>query len=363
MIPSPSWKLLIRTMLPGQCAICQLLTSSLLLLPLLLNLAQGQNSDVRSLIDSGQNALDAGDFVHAARSFEAARQLSPENLEVTRGLLLAYLQSGMLADAENVGVSAVARWPRDAQLQHWTGLVYFKKGRTPKALELLQRAENLDGSRYDIHFDVALALLAENQYSAAAHELETAVRLNRKEALAHVLLGRTYQNTNRTVQAIEQFSTALRLDPNIPLGHYHLAFAYASLGRNQEAIAEYQKELVRSPDNPSVLYQLGHCLIDAGEYASAATNLKRAVQIDPQNLDASYDLGKVLLLQGDADAAVPALRRAVELKPTDPSRHYQLARALEKTGRKEEAQQEFRAFSELKRTQPETGGMAAGPIR
>ena len=57
------------------------------------------------------------------------------------------------------------------------------------------------------------------------------------------LLGRAYQNTNRTVQAIEQFQTALHIDPDTPLGHYHLGFAYASLGRNQEAIAEYRKEL------------------------------------------------------------------------------------------------------------------------
>ena len=63
--------------------------------------------------------------------------------------------------------------------------------------------------------------------------------------LAHISLGRAYQNSNRTVQAVEQFQTALRLDPNIPLGHYHLGFSYASLGRNQEAITEYEKEARR----------------------------------------------------------------------------------------------------------------------
>src|SRR5260370_36919577 len=97
--------------------------------------------------------------------------------------------------------------------------------------------------------------------------------------MAHVLLGRCYQNTNRTVQAIEQFQTALRLDPDIPLGHYHLGFAYASLGRNVEAIAEYEKELQHSPSNPAVIYLLGHRQWEAGDLKSAVEHLRKATAL------------------------------------------------------------------------------------
>jgi tetratricopeptide (TPR) repeat protein len=325
--------------------------------------AQSQNRELESLIREGQSALDAGEFARAASNFERATRMAPDNLEANRGLLLSYLQAKRLSDAENAGQSAIAHWPKDAQLQHWLGLVYFKQGQNAKALEQLRTAEREDGTRFDIHFDLALVLLAEDQYPVAADELQKAIKLQPKAAMAHVLLGRCYQNTNRTLQAIEQFQTALRLDPNIPLGHYHLGFAYASLGNNHEAIAEYEKELLHSPDNPSVRYQLGHCLLEAGEWKSAAAHLKKAVEIDPQNSDASYDLGKALLLEGDAETAVPALRHASELKPADPGPHYQLARALEKMGRKEEAQQEFQTFAALKKTQPVTGGMAAGPTQ
>ena len=325
--------------------------------------AQSQNRHLESLIHDGQNDLDAGDFASAVSTVERATQMAPDNLEANRGLLLSYLQAKRLSDAENAGQSAIAHWPKDAQLQHWLGLVYFKQGQNAKALEQLRHAERLDGTRFDIHFDRALVMLSEDQYQAAADELQKAIKLQPEAAMAHVLLGRCYQNTNRTVPAIEQFQTALRLDPNIPLGHYHLGFAYASLGHNHEAIAEYEKELLHSPDNPSVRYQLGHCLLQEGEWKSAAAHLKTAVELDPQNSDASYDLGKASLLQGDAEAAVPALRHASELKPADPGPHYQLARALEKMGRKEEAQQEFQTFAALKKTQPVTGGMAAGPTQ
>lgn len=324
---------------------------------------QSANQSVTSLVSKGQTALDSGDFALAASDFEQARQIAPENLAVNRGLLLSYLQGRRLGDAERIGQSSLARFPQDSQLLHWLGLVYFKEGRKPEALEMLGRAEKVDGSQSDIHFDTALVLLSDNQYSAAADELEKAIKLDPKAALPHVLLGRAYQNTNRSVQAIEQFKMALRLDPEIPLGHYHLGFAYASLGRTPEAIAEYKKEILRSPNDSSVLYQLGHCLLATGDWKSAVVDLARVAKVDPQNSDASYDLGKALLLQGDAEGAVLALRHAVALNPGDPAAHYQLSRALEKTGRKEEAQMELQTFSALKKTQPVAGGMAAGPIQ
>jgi tetratricopeptide (TPR) repeat protein len=325
--------------------------------------AQSVNESVAGLISKGQSALDAGDFSQSAGDFERARQMAPDNLEVNRGLLLSYLQENRLDEAEQTGRFAIARFPQDPQLLHWLGLVYFKRGRNAEALELLRQGEKIQNSQADIHFDTALVLLSENQYPAASIELEKAVQLDPKAALPHVLLGRAYQNTNRSEQAVEQFKLALRLEPELPLGHYHLGFAYASLGRNQEAIAEYEIEIKRSPHDFSTLYQLGRCLLAAGDYKSAIEHLQRASEMDPQNADAAYDLGKALLMQGETESAVAALQRAIALRAGDPGEHYQLARALEKAGRKDEAQREFQTFAALKKQQPVTGGMATGPIQ
>jgi tetratricopeptide (TPR) repeat protein len=336
------------------------------LLALLLSLgasAVSQNQQLTLLIREGQEALDARDFARAASDFEQARQLAPESKAVNRGLLLAYLQQGLLGEAREIGEAAVARWPNDAELQHWLGLSYFKQQKNSMALTHLHRAENLDGASYDIHFDLALVLLSDLNYSEAANELEKAIKLAPKAALAHVLLGRAYQNTNRTMKAVEQFQIGLRLKPDVPLGHYHLGFAYASLGRNTEALAEYEQELQNSPNNSTVLYHLGLCQLEAGDWKSAIGHLKKALAIDPQSSEASYDLGKALLLQGDGEGAVSMLRRAIKLKPSDPSPHYQLARALEKVGNIEEAKQELATFAALKKVQPVTGGMAAGSVQ
>jgi tetratricopeptide (TPR) repeat protein len=282
----------------------------------------------------------------------------------TRQQLLQALDSGQLRDAVMLGEQAVSRWPDDAQFRHHLGLAYFKTGDLKRAQEQLTRARDLDPKDSATHFDLALVLLSEQDYPAAADALEASIKLGRlnanANALAHVLLGRAYLNSNRSMQAIDEFKTALKLDPAIKLGHYHLGFAYFSLGRNDEAIGEYKEELRRSGESPAVAYELGRSLLETGKYDAAVTYLQRGTELDARNPDVWYCLGKAQALSGQSAQAETSLRKAAELDPKDPSPHYQLARVLDKLGKAEEARSERQRFAELKREQPASAGMATG---
>jgi tetratricopeptide (TPR) repeat protein len=291
-----------------------------------------------------------------------------------RQQLLRELESGEFRDAILLGEQAVARWPRDAQFRHYLGIAHFKSGDLKQAQEQLTGARDLNPEDSKTHFDLALVFLSEQDYTAAAGELEATIKLNRSNsnsnsnsssnpnsnALAHVLLGRAYLNSNRSLQAIDEFKTALKLDSAIKLGHYHLGFAYSSLGRNDEAINEYKEELRQSGESPAVVYELGRSLLETGKDDAAVTYLQRATELDAQNPDAWYNLGKAQALAGQAAQAEASLRKAAELNPKDPSPHYQLARVLEKLGKAEEARSERQRFAELKKAQPATAGMATG---
>jgi hypothetical protein len=80
------------------------------------------------------------------------------------------------------------------------------------AREQLERARDLNKKEPQTHFDLALVCLSQQDYVAAANELQVSVKLSPSDALAHVLLGRAYLNSNRSVQAIDEFKAALRID-------------------------------------------------------------------------------------------------------------------------------------------------------
>jgi Flp pilus assembly protein TadD len=112
-----------------------------------------QSPTVQELLRSGQAALDADDYPRAAASFEHARQIAPDNLPANRGLVLSLLQLGRLTEATQIGREAVARWPQDAQLQHWLGLAYFKAGQKRSRAGSPVAVVALESGHFDIHFD------------------------------------------------------------------------------------------------------------------------------------------------------------------------------------------------------------------
>jgi len=283
--------------------------------------------------------------------------------DATRQQLLQQVEAGQLQDAVALGQKAIAQWPDDGDMHHWLGLAYFKSGTLAPAREQLERARDLKLRDASARFDLALVCLSQQDYVAAASALEASIKIDSSNPLAHVLLGRAYLNSNRSLQGIEEFKTALRLDPGIRLGHYHLGFAYSSLGRNDEAIAEYRAELQQSGEHPEVVFQLGHSLLESGKITEAIGFLRRAAELAPKNPDVWYSLGKAQLLAGQTLQAEISLRRAIELNENDPSPHYQLARALEKLGRSDDARKERARFAELKKAQTPTAGMATARDR
>jgi Flp pilus assembly protein TadD len=276
-----------------------------------------------------------------------------------------WIAAGDLNRARSAATEAIQRWPQAAAFPHLRGVVHFRMNQLESAQQDLLKAKELAPDDPDIAFDLALLSLQMMQYERAASEFEFALKdpQRQRQAMSHILLGRAYQNSNRSELAIAQFKTALRLEPNIKLGHYHLGYALESVGDAKEARSEYERELTRTKDNAEVFYQYGQLLAEGGELAAAERHLLKSLELQPQSADTNYALGKCLAAAGKNQQAAMVLRRAIELEPNDPSAYFQLGRVLGRLGDKAGAREAQARFAQLKARQKETGGMATGRVR
>ncbi len=280
------------------------------------------------------------------------------------GQVTEAIGNGHPGAAEDLARQGLQRWPRDPEILHLLGLAEFRLHKLQPAAADLAAAQKIAPADAAIAFDLGLVYMTASQYDLAARQFERTLpglsAGSPQPAVTHILLGRAYQNSNRTRQAIEQFQAALRLNPEIPLGHYHLGFAYESLGESAKALRELELEAAQTRDNPEVAYRYGHMLAETGSWERAIGELNRALRLNPQHADALYDLGKTLLLMGNAPEAVAALRRSVAVSPESANSHYQLARALAKSGDGDGARREMERFAELKKMQQASGASASG---
>jgi len=215
----------------------------------------------------------------------------------------AALQSGRLAEVEQLCRLVFATQPGSADAQFLLAGVAAATGRPAVAVDLLRQAIARQPARAEFHGNLG------------------------------AILGRL----GRLDEAIECFRTAIRLEPAAPAGHLALGNALEAKGDHGGAVASFRAGVAAQPANAAAHVNLGNALRAAGRLDESAASLREAVRLDPDLPEAQHNLGVVLFAQGRLVEAEAAFRAALRLKPDSQLAFRQLALVLIAAGRLDEA--------------------------
>ncbi len=239
--------------------------------------------------------------------------------------------------AEDVSVRLAARVSRaapasqpttsvEALAAYWEGRAFLEKPGTQAATQAIARFER--AVALDNRFALAHAALGlgywtmyqdtkENVWSdRAALAAESAHRLNSGDAEVHTVVGRIYQGTGHSREAIDEASRALALQPNTDAAHRLLGDIYSDQGRIDEAIAEYHRALALRPNYWGSYRSLGLAQLKAGRFTSALASFRRITELQPEDPRGYQLLGNVYLSTMDLPRAAASYERAIELGPS-----------------------------------------------
>ena len=101
----------------------------------------------------------------------------------------------------------------------------------------------------------------QNRLDAALAEYQTAIRLDRTDAVPHAGLGHVYYAQSKLDAALAEYQTAIRLDPKYALPHVGLGNVYRNQHKPDEAIDEYQTAINLSSTMPDPYYNKGLVLL------------------------------------------------------------------------------------------------------
>ena len=139
--------------------------------------------------------------------YARAVDLNPADAEAAIGLATAQLDVGKNAEAEATLKRAIERLPRAAVLyQAYGSMLLWGEGKENSeveahALELLRKAESLDPSLAEAHYDLGKLALREGNLREALRELETAAKLDPKGSRNHYALAQVYRKLGRAPDA------------------------------------------------------------------------------------------------------------------------------------------------------------------
>ena len=273
---------------------------------------QKKAETIKQLIGTGNAAIDAKQYAEAVKSFQLARKLAPDSIEVVTGLTHAeQARDRALADAQTKA-AGLERLQKLGKLLK-SGQANIAAKQFEAAVANLTEAASLEPSNPSIAAELKKALAGRDGQFADAKAQAAA----KERAVAYQKWlgdGRAAIANKRYPDAIKAFTEAQKVLPGDKTSKDYLLDAQTAKQAAEDAVvtaAKMRAEELRKASELQKALTLGRSLLTKNDLAGAAKALNQAKAIDSANAD-------VQRTQRDLDQAVQrANSEAASLKKRD----------------------------------------------
>jgi tetratricopeptide (TPR) repeat protein len=266
---------------------------------------------------------------------------------------------------------------------------------------LLSYRAAADGVRHDDNFQAARDAFDASDYVKAARLLQLAVEQHPRDAEIHLLLARTYYESQHYDAAVASAEKAVALDPQSSLYHEWLGKVYGekashasmfsalSLAKRarkefekaveldeknfsaQQALIEFdcsapgiagggedkaRPEIARlaALDTAEGHYAAGNCRRQKKDFTAADAEFAKALELHPKSVELIYDIGDYAMKQSQAETLAIVAEQGETIAPSDPrAQFYRAVTLILKNERPDDSERLLREY--LKRAPLRTG--------
>jgi Flp pilus assembly protein TadD len=247
----------------------------------------------------GRVLLRQGRAAEALAEIEAALRDRPEDVRALLALAIAHAQLDRPEARRTAIERLLALTPATAGDLDSLGSVLHREGLLSDAESVFQSAASLAPDRADIRRNVALATWAQGKREAALLEIEAAIRLAPRYALAHFTRGQILEELGRVDDARDELAAAADLDPARVEPRLTLARLLTRAEDLDGAERELQRAVTEAPANAEARRGLALVLIGQRRLDEALTEARAALALRPDWALATGDLAWILARRDD----------------------------------------------------------------
>ena len=192
-----------------------------------------------------------------SRKYKNVAEIAHLKVESYYNLGLIYYRTGRTEKAVVACQRAIELEPDFANAYGSLGMVYWEEGRLDEAIVQYKKAIEITPTDIEFHKDLARIYWQKKMYEKAVREYQIVMTRNSSNVEARYRVGLVFLGTGRYDEALSSFQKVLEINPNHVLAHGALGITYDKLGRRQEAISEFQTVLRLDPKNQNARSMLG----------------------------------------------------------------------------------------------------------
>ena len=242
--------------------------------------------DFQDLLNSGKDALAAGNYNKAVNNLMKALELSPSDRDVLYYLGLTFDKLALPDSAHTFLTRAYLLYPRDREINN----------------DLLRICPQV------------------NDYDGALKAIQALIVTGDSEKMHWPALANFNYAVDNMYLAAEYYRKLLAEFPDQPTYHLRLADALARLDKFDESNAALQNACDRFGPNPMAYSAMAFNYASMEKFDKAEEYLRKALELDPDNIPSWVNLGHMLRQRGGPDRKREALgiyRRFLENAPAE----------------------------------------------
>ncbi len=247
-------------------------------------------SFVPALFNLHTAMVEAGEVDTVSKISESLRRNAPGWQGRTTAAIEARRQSDFGRALEDIEVALTTG--NLSMLLNFMGLVRMDAGEFEEAVEVFNKALASSFDKPEIHNNLAVALMAEGDLSAARVELDQAIDAEKKYHTAWNNRGCLLYKDGRVRESIACFEESLLIHPTTA-ALTNKGFGHLSLDRLPEALSSFE-ESTRLSETAEAYNNKGIALHRMGHFDEALVAFREALRLSPQFGDAMQNLKALL---------------------------------------------------------------------
>ena len=191
----------------------------------------------------------------------------------------------------------------------------FARGQVANAVMELERMARLYPQASRVHYELALAYLANDEAGKSLASLNNALKLDPNFPDAILLLAQMEIKTGNPNPAAISLKQLIARQPKMPQAQLLLADVYRLQG-NPDGALEIYRQLEKSfPQNPQIPLLIGSTFLELNNSAEARKEFTTALKLAPDNLVALEQLVNLDLHGNDFATAMQRVQNVIEKEP------------------------------------------------